>query len=170
MVYRKKLVEGTDFTEKKQKKIYDKKSAKLKIEQYCAYQERSQQEVRDKLYDMGLHQEDVENLISELIDNNFLNEERFAISFARGKFRIKHWGKIKIKQHLKLKKVSEYCIKKALSLIDADDYEKVILQLIAKKSRELKEKDTYIKNQKIIRYVISRGFETDIVLSLIDAE
>lgn len=150
------------------KKIYDKKSAKVKIEQYCAYQERSQQEVRDKLYDMGLHKEDVENIISDLIDNNFLNEERFAITYARGKFRIKHWGKIKIKQHLKLKKVSDYCIKKALSLIDAKDYEKVILQLIEKKGRETKEKDPYIKKQKIIRYVISRGFESDIVLSLID--
>lgn len=150
------------------KKIYDKKSAKLKIEQYCAYQERSQQEVRDKLYDMGLHKEDVENIISELIDNNFLNEERFATTFARGKFRIKHWGRIKIKQHLKLKKVSEYCIKKALSLIDPNEYEKIIIQLIEKKNRELKENDAYIKKQKVIRYVVSRGFETDIVLSLID--
>ncbi len=151
------------------KKIYDKKSAKVKIEQYCAYQERSQQEVRDKLYDMGLHKEDVENIITELIDNNFLNEERFATTFARGKFRIKHWGRIKIKQHLKLKKVGDYCIKKALALIDPNDYEKTIIQLIEKKNRELKEKDAYIKKQKVIRYVVSRGFETDIVLSLIDA-
>lgn len=150
------------------KKIYDKKSAKLKIEQYCAYQERSQQEVRDKLYDMGLHKEDVENIISELIDNNFLNEERFATTFARGKFRIKHWGRIKIKQHLKQKKVSEYCIKKALSLIDPNEYEKIIIQLIEKKNRELRESDAYIKKQKVIRYVVSRGFESDIVLSLID--
>lgn len=150
------------------KKIYDKKSAKIKIEQYCAYQERSQQEVRDKLYDMGLHKEDVENIISELIDNNFLNEERFATTFARGKFRIKHWGRIKIKQHLKQKKVSEYCIKKALSLIDPNEYEKIIIQLIEKKNRELRESDAYIKKQKVIRYVVSRGFESDIVLSLID--
>ncbi len=150
------------------KKIYDKKSAKVKIEQYCAYQERSQQEVRDKLYDMGLHKDDVENIITELIDNNFLNEERFAITYARGKFRIKHWGKIKIKQHLKQKKVGDYCIKKALALIDSNDYEKTIIQLIEKKNRELKESDTYIKKQKVIRYVVSRGFETDIVLSLIE--
>ncbi len=149
------------------KKIYDKKSAKVKIEQYCAYQERSQQEVRDKLYDMGLHKDDVENIITELIDNNFLNEERFAITYARGKFRIKHWGKIKIKQHLKQKKVGDYCIKKALALIDPNDYEKTIIQLIEKKNRELKESDAYIKKQKVIRYVVSRGFETDIVLSLI---
>lgn len=152
------------------KKIYDKKSAKVKIEQYCAYQERSQQEVRDKLYDMGLHKDDVENIITELIDNNFLNEERFAITYARGKFRIKHWGKIKIKQHLKQKKVGDYCIKKALALIDPNDYEKTIIQLVEKKNRELKEKDAYIKKQKVIRFVVSRGFETDIVLSLIDGQ
>lgn len=150
------------------KKIYDKKSAKVKIEQYCAYQERSQQEVRDKLYDMGLHKEDVENIITELIGENFLNEERFAIAFARGKFRIKQWGKVKIKQHLKQKRVSEYCIKKALALIDADEYEKTIKHLIEKKDRESKEKDAYIKRQKTIRYVISRGFEPDIVLSLVN--
>lgn len=150
------------------KKIYDKKSAKVKIEQYCAYQERSQQEVRDKLYDMGLHKEDVENIITELIGENFLNEERFAIAFARGKFRIKQWGKVKIKQHLKQKRVSEYCIKKALALIDADEYEKTINHLIEKKDRESKDKDAYIKRQKTIRYVISRGFEPDIVLSLIN--
>ncbi|MFN5704723.1 MAG: regulatory protein RecX [bacterium] len=149
------------------KKIYDKKSAKVKIEQYCAYQERSQQEVRDKLYDMGLHKDDVENIITELIDNNFLNEERFAITYARGKFRIKHWGKIKIKQHLKQKKVGDYCINKALALIDPNDYEKTIIQLIEKKNRELKESDAYIKKQKVTRYVVSRGFETDIVLGLI---
>lgn len=150
------------------KKIYDKKSAKVKIEQYCAYQERSQQEVRDKLYDMGLHKEDVENIITELIGENFLNEERFAIAFARGKFRIKQWGKVKIKQHLKQKRVSEYCIKKALALIDADEYEKTIKHLIEKKDRESKEKDAYIKRQKTIRYVISRGFEPDMVLSLVN--
>ena len=168
MVYRKKLNDAVDSNEKSQKKIYDKKSAKVKIEQYCAYQERSQQEVRDKLYDMGLHKEDVENIITELIGENFLNEERFAIAFARGKFRIKQWGKVKIKQHLKQKRVSEYCIKKALALIDADEYEKTIQHLIEKKDRESKEKDAFIKRQKTIRYVISRGFEPDIVLSLMN--
>lgn len=150
------------------KKIYDKKSAKVKIEQYCAYQERSQQEVRDKLYDMGLHKDDVENIITDLISENFLNEERFAIAFARGKFRIKQWGKIKIKQHLKQKKVSDYCIKKALALIDADEYEKTIKHLLNKKDRESKEKDAYIKKQKTLRYLISRGFESDIVINLIN--
>jgi regulatory protein len=144
-------------------KIYDKKSAKVKIEQYCAYQERSQQEVRDKLYEMGLHQKEVEELISELITSNFLNEERFAIAYAGGKFRMKQWGKIKIKQHLKLKKVSDYCIKKALSLISEPDYDKTIQVIIDKKSNEIKEKDPYILNHKIARHLASKGFEAELI-------
>ncbi len=152
-----------DIEKPKRKKIYDKKSAKPKIEQYCAYQERSQQEVRDKLYDMGLHQKEVEELISELIGDNFLNEERFAIAYAGGKFRIKHWGKVKIKQHLKLKKVSDYCIKKALAQIPDSDYEKTIAMLIEKKSKEIKDKDPYVFNHKLANFLASRGFEADLI-------
>ncbi len=151
----------------KPKKIYDKKSAKVKIEQYCAYQERSQQEVRDKLYDMGLHQKEVEELISELVVDNFLNEERFAISYARGKFRIKHWGKNKIKQNLKLKKVSEYCIKKALKEIDPDEYYEILKTELQKKSDKLKDKDPFIRKNKIAQYLGSRGFEMDLIWDLL---
>ncbi len=152
-----------DIEKPKRKKIYDKKSAKPKIEQYCAYQERSQQEVRDKLYDMGLHQQEVEELISELIGDNFLNEERFAIAYAGGKFRIKQWGKIKIKQHLKLKKVSDYCIKKALNNIPDNDYLQTLTALIEKKSKDIKEKDPYIFKHKLANYLASRGFETELI-------
>jgi len=90
-----------------QKKIVlDYKSALLKAQKHCAYQERSQQEVRNKLFEWGLHSADVENAIVELISANFINEERFAMQLASGKFRIKHWGKVKITQALKLHKVS----------------------------------------------------------------
>ena len=154
----------------KPKKIYDKKSGKVKIEQYCAYQERSQQEVRDKLYDMGLHQKDVEELISELVTDNFLNEERFAITYARGKFRIKHWGKIKIKQSLKLKRVSEYCIKKALKEIDGDEYLEVLKTEMHKKAEKVKDKDPYIRKNKIAQYLASRGFELDLIWDLLGSE
>lgn len=154
----------------KPKKIYDKKSGKVKIEQYCAYQERSQQEVRDKLYDMGLHQKDVEELISELVTDNFLNEERFAITYARGKFRIKHWGKIKIKQSLKLKRVSEYCIKKALKEIDGDEYLEVLKTEMHKKAEKVKDKDPYIRKNKIAQYLASRGFEQDLIWDLLGNE
>src|ERR1700753_2259928 len=102
----------------KTKKITDEKIALRKAEHYCAYQERSQQEVRDKLYEWGLHQNAVENLIVQLIAGNFLNEERFANAYARGKFNQKGWGKIKIKQGLKFKKVPDVLIKKALQTID----------------------------------------------------
>lgn len=158
------------YEAQKPKKIYDKKSAKVKIEQYCAYQERSQQEVRDKLYDMGLHQKEVEELISELVVDNFLNEERFAISYARGKFRIKHWGKNKIKQNLKLKKVSEYCIKKALKEIDPDEYYEVLKSELQKKSDKLKDKDPFIRKNKIAQYLGSRGFEMDLIWDLLGSE
>ena len=96
-----------------QKPALDKRSAMLKAESYCAYQERAQQEVRNKLYEWGLHQQDTESIISELILTNFLNEERFAASYVSGKFNIKRWGKIKIKQGLKLKKVPEKMIIKS---------------------------------------------------------
>lgn len=151
----------------KAKKIYDKKAAKPKIEYYCAYQERSQQEVRDKLYDMGLHKSDVEELISELIQTNFINEERFAMIFARGKLRMKHWGKIKIKQHLKIKKVSDYCIKKALNSLDHDEYLEIIQKEIEKKSKLIKAKNPYIAKQKVQLYLQSRGFELDIIQDLL---
>ena len=81
--------------EKAGKKLLDKKTAHAKLEHYCAYQERSQQEVRDKLYNYGLHSAEVEDVICELIGANFLNEERFANAYALGKFRIKQWGEIK---------------------------------------------------------------------------
>src|SRR5476651_1731742 len=106
----------------KTKKITDEKAARAKAEHYCAYQERSQQEVRDKLYEWGLYPNAVENVIVQLIDGNFLNEERFANAYTRGKFNQKGWGKIKIKQGLKFKKVSDVLIKKALNSINGDDY------------------------------------------------
>src|SRR5690606_17889250 len=94
-----------------------RKQAIEKMEHYCAYQERSQQEVRDKLYSLGLRSADIEEIIADLIQNNFLNEERFAAAYAQGKFRMKSWGKLKIKQGLKLKRVSDKLIVKALNQI-----------------------------------------------------
>jgi len=105
----------------------------VKAESYCAYQERAQQEVRDKLYDWGLHHDEVEEVITELITTNFLNEERFANAYVSGKFNIKRWGKIKIKQGLKLKRIPDKMIIKALNTIDYDEYLRVILATAEKK-------------------------------------
>src|ERR1700759_3068685 len=95
-----------------------------KLRHYCGYQERSHQEVREKLYSFGLRKPDVENAIATLIGEDQLNEERFAIQFAGGHFRLKHWGRVKIQYELKQKRVSDYCIKKALAAIDETDYVK----------------------------------------------
>jgi regulatory protein len=136
----------------------DKKTALFKAEHYCAYQERAQQEVRDKLYEFGLHKDEVEELISELISTNFLNEERFAQAYVSGKFNIKKWGKIKIKQALKLKKVPEKMILKALNKIDYDEYLKVILASAEKKSGLITEKDPNKRRTKHITPLMRKCF------------
>lgn len=135
-----------------------------KIKQYCAYQERCHAEVRDKLYSFGLHKNEVEEIISTLITENYLNEERFAIHFAGGKFRMKQWGKIKIKQALKFKQVSDYCIRKALKEIDVHEYEKTFQKLVQQKLKTLKsEKNIFIKKRKLQDFLLQKGFETQLV-------
>jgi len=135
-----------------------------KIKQYCAYQERCHAEVRDKLYSFGLNKLEVDEIISTLITENYLNEERFAIHYAGGKFRMKQWGKNKIKQALKQKQVSDYCIKKALKEIDESDYKKTFQKLTEQKMKTLKsEKNIFTKKRKLQDYLLMRGYETQIV-------
>ncbi|RZK80205.1 MAG: RecX family transcriptional regulator [Pedobacter sp.] len=144
-----------------------KKQALPKAEHYCAYQERSQQEVRDKLYTWGLWMTEVEEVISELIENNFLNEERFAKAYVSGKFRIKHWGKIKIKQGLRLKQITDKMIASALNTIDYDDYLLTILILAQKKLPLIKDKDPLKKKYKLITYLMSKGFENNLIIDVL---
>ena len=144
-----------------------RKQALEKMEHYCAYQERSQQEVRDKLYSLELRSADIEEIIAELIQNNFLNEERFAVAYAQGKFRMKNWGKLKIKQGLKLKRVSDKLITKALNQIDGDDYYQVLTDVIEKKSRFINEKEPIRMRHKLFNYAVSRGFENDLILEVL---
>ena len=140
-----------------------------KIKQYCAYQERCHAEVRDKLYSFGLHKNEVEEIISTLITENYLNEERFAIHFAGGKFRMKQWGKIKIKQALKYKQVSDYCIRKALKEIDVHEYEKTFQKLVQQKMKTLKsEKNIFIKKRKLQDFLLQKGFETQLVKNAVN--
>jgi len=155
------------MAEQKTIKITDEKIALSKAEHYCAYQDRSQQEVRDKLYEWGLHQNAVENLIVQLIGGNFLNEERFANAYARGKFNQKGWGKNKIKQGLKFKKVSDALIKKALNSINGDDYLLMLGKVIQKKAALLTEKDPYKRKYKLHQYALSRGYENDLITDVL---
>jgi regulatory protein len=149
------------------KRILTYDQAAKKAESYCVYQERSQQETRDKLYSWGMHRRDVELIISQLISDGFLKEERFAVAFAGGKFRIKKWGRVKIKMALKEKKVSEPLIRQALKSIDDNDYRKTLEAVLKSKSKSVKEKNPLKKNYKVASYAISRGFEAELVWQLL---
>jgi regulatory protein len=137
--------------------------AKAKLEALCAYQERCQFELEQKLISWGFKEEDRNALLADLITNRFLDEERFAIAFVSGKYRIKLWGRIKIRSHMKLKRISEHSIKKGLSQIDPDEYWETVLQLAEKKLADLgSPEDRWQQKVKIIRYLQSRGFEMDL--------
>jgi regulatory protein len=151
------------------RKKYTPSQAFAKICKWCAYQERCQQEVRTKLYDYGIYNEDVENIIVQLINDNFINEERFAIAYAGGKFRQLGWGKVKIKHALKFKAISDYCIKKALAQIADDEYLKMLQKIITKRIKEEKINDPIQKKFKIISYAMSRGFEKELILEVLNA-
>ena len=135
-----------------------------KAKHYCAYQERCHSEVREKLYSLGLHKNEVEQLVTQLIEEEFLNEERFAIAYAGGKFRIKNWGKEKIRYALKQKQVSAYCIRKALNSISNSDYNKIFKVVADKKLQLLKsEKNVFIKKRKLNDFLLRKGFEIEII-------
>lgn len=151
------------FEENKPKKKLTPNQATIKAQNSCAYQERCQQEMRDKLYEWGLYSNDVENIIANLISENFLNEERFAKAFAGGKFRIKKWGRVKIKIELKRHKISDYCIKKAMQEIDEKYYIKTLKDIITKKFKENSKGKPQVRNYKVAQYAMSRGFEGDLI-------
>lgn len=147
------------------RKTHTPQTALPKITQFCAYQERSHAEVKEKLYSFGLYKKDVEEIISKLIEENYLNESRFAAAFVRGKFRIKQWGRIKISYELKQKQVSPYNLKKALEEIDEDQYQETISKLAEKKWKLVaKTTESHLMiRSKVSSWLISRGFESPIV-------
>lgn len=140
-----------------------------KAKHYCAYQERCHREVKDKLYGFGLNTKEVDQILSTLIEENYLNEERFAIQFAGGHFRTKNWGRVKISHALKQKQVSAYCIKKALKQIDEDEYLKTLEKLFEDKLRLLKsEKNIFIKKRKLQDHLMQKGYETDLIREMMN--
>lgn len=139
------------------------------ITNYCLYRERSHKEVRNKLYEMGCTTPEVDEHLIELIQADVLNEERYARALARGKFRMKHWGKRKIIQQLKFQQISEPCIKKALTEIDEEDYYQTAKSLGEKKLAEIKsEKNHFIRKQKTYRYLAQKGYESSLVNEIIN--
>lgn len=149
-------------------KILSASELRRKGAAYCAYRERTQQEVRDKLYSLGAHSEEVEETVTWLITENFINEERYARAYAGGKFRLKGWGRIKIRQGLKMSGLSTYCIQQGMNEIEEEEYEKKLRSLMERKYRLEKETHTVKKKYKVARYAIGKGYEAELVWDILN--
>ncbi len=145
------------------KKTYTLQEATKKLEHYCAYQERCHQEVRQKLLGMYMIPEAIDVIIVHLLEHNYLNEERFAKTFVRGKFRIKKWGRRRLTQELERKDISKVNINQAITEIDDNNYIETFHDLAEKKANSLKESNKFKKRKKLINYLIYRGWESHLV-------
>jgi regulatory protein len=140
----------------------------LKACNYCAYQERAQNEVREKLKEWDVNRDEAEEIISALIEENFVNEERFAKIYAGSKFRVKKWGRLKIERALKLKKISDYCIRKGMQEIDDEEYILVLQALIHKKNHTLRTiVNAFERNRKVANYAAQKGFENQLIWEIL---
>ena len=147
----------------KKDKAYTVDQIKAKMEHYCAYQDRCHYDVEKKMREFFLIPEAKDEILLSLMNDKFLNEERFAKSFARGRFRIKHWGKRKIVQELKKRNISEYLIKEGLKEIDTSEYYTTIETLIEKKKTSVKAKNDYELRNKLISFMLNKGYEYELV-------
>ena len=145
------------------KKVYSLEEAKIRLENYCVYQERCHVEVERKLYEMYLSPEEKEAIILHLLKHDFLNEERFSRAFARGKFNVKKWGKVRIVRELKYRKITNYNINQALKEIDESEYLTVFNQLAENKNGQITEKSIQKRRKKLADYLLYRGWETELV-------
>ncbi|HVF97815.1 MAG TPA: regulatory protein RecX [Flavisolibacter sp.] len=150
-----------------QKKYLTKEQALQKLRHYCAYQERSHSEVQQKLWELGVNRSEHDAIISSLIEDDYLNEERFAKQFVGGKFRMKDWGKKKIYYALKEKKVSEYAIKQAMKEIDEEAYKKTVQEMAEKKYDSLKGEQYIVRKRKTIDYLLQKGYESAFVTAVV---
>ncbi|MDT0620205.1 regulatory protein RecX [Croceitalea vernalis] len=139
------------------------REAKRKLENYCAYQERCHKEVIEKLKGMRMIPEAIDQIVTQLIEDNFLNEERFAKSFARGKFNIKKWGKNRIENELKQRQISRYNITAALKEIDEETYIETLDTLAKKRLEQITETNLQKKRKKLADYLLYRGWESHLV-------
>lgn len=143
--------------------IYTIKDAIHKIEHFCAYQERCHEEVVQKLRSMKMDSEEIDTIMVHLFTDNFLNEERFACSFARGKHRIKHWGKIRIVNELKSRRITQTLITVALKEISSEEYTATFNTLAERNWESIRETNTLKKRKKFCDYMLRRGFESNLV-------
>ncbi len=144
-------------------RIYNLNIAIERLKNYCALQDRCQSEVLQKMKNWGLQEASQEHILEMLITQQYIDEERFSISFCRGKFRIKKWGKNKIKHALEKKHISHICIKKGLDEIDEAEYIKIIESLVEKQNMKITDKNLFTRKNKIARFLIQKGFENQLV-------
>ncbi|MGV4529915.1 regulatory protein RecX [Ornithobacterium rhinotracheale] len=144
-------------------KSYTIAEIKEKMARYCAYQDRCHWEVEQKLKEFFLIPEAKDEVILTLMQHNFLNEERFAHSFVRGKFNQKQWGRLKITQELKKRNIGTRLINEALKQIDNQDYLKTLTDLMEKKADHITYKNEYDKRTKLTRYLMQKGYEYELI-------
>jgi regulatory protein len=150
------------------KKSFTVDEIKRKLENYCVYQDRCHKEVEQKMWDYHLIPEAKEMILLSLMKDNFLNEERFAKSFARGKFRIKNWGKQRIVNALKFKDISAFTIKTALKEIDEVAYIETIYRITENRNEVIKETNIYKRKKKLIDFLMRKGFESDLIYKTVN--
>jgi len=144
-------------------KTYTVDEAQKVLENYCAYQERCHKDVKSKLKEMKMIPEAIDNILVHLIEQKYLNEERFAKAFVRGKFRIKKWGKSRLVRELKFREISKYSIESGLSEINPEEYLEVLDELVKKRIAQVKEPHPYKKKRKIADYLLYRGWESHLI-------
>ena len=152
------------------KRVYKISEAKERIKDFCSLQDKCQWDVRKKLSQWGLLENTKDLIMTELIENGFIDEERFSKSFCRGKFRIKKWGRLKIVNELKSKNISNVCIRKGLQQIKEEEYLKTLQELYDKKKSFLKDNNWFIKKGKIAKHLQQKGFESSLVWELINKD
>lgn len=144
-------------------KTYTVDEAQKRLENYCAYQERCHKDVKSKLKEMKMIPEAIDKILVHLIEHNYLNEERFAKAFVRGKFRIKKWGKNRLIRELKFREISKYSIESGLKEINLEEYNKVLDELVKKRIAQVKEQNVYKKKRKVADYLLYRGWESHLI-------
>ena len=145
------------------KKRLTKEQVLQKLRFYCRYQQRCQSEIRQKLFELGINKKDHDELINELVKENCVNEERFAMAFASGRFKMKQWGRKKIQRGLKEKKVSDDVAQKALEQINKKEYIGVLSKLAKERYASLKHEQYLIRRKKTMNYLLQKGYEVDLV-------
>ncbi len=155
--------------ERKKRTRLSKEDALSLMQKFCAYQDRCQSEIRTRLIEHSVYGDDLEQIIAELISDDFINEERFAKAYVSGKFRIKKWGKMKLIKELKFRKVSKYSINKALEQIDYDEYLETLNSLLEKKANTIRARDKWDRKKKLTAYATQKGYEYEVIKEVMNS-